>query len=498
MLGRTCAGLVRGRDVLDRGRRTAPLIDRPASVERRAERQRPRCVPRPTIPSTQRRCSPTARAESGSAAAVRRVGVLEVRMPEGARSAARVRSARAAVERRLPSPAAGTQLRDDRSSRSLVEGRAGGWTGRHRRPGFDRAGRDRLRRLSAVPPAFEITARDGAARAGRDPHAPRRRAHARVRPARVHGDGQVAARRRGRRARLRHGARQHVPPVHPAGRRADRRDGRPARVHGLARGDRHRLRRLPGVLDGPRLGGRGDQAPARAPHLDDRLDRGGGRSLPLLPRRRRALHGPRDLDGGAGGARLGHRAGVRRVHALPRRARLHRALDGAHPPLARPLRELARRARARRASCSTGSSRAASTRTCARDRPPTSPRPACRASRSAARSASRRSRCARCVGWSLRDLPDEPPRHLLGIGDVDDLVHARRRGHRHLRLRHAHAAGAPRHRARATTRPTAGGSTSARPVHRTSTRADRRDAASARPAASTRAATCTTWSGRAS
>jgi queuine tRNA-ribosyltransferase len=28
------------------------------------------------------------------------------------------------------------------------------------------------------------------------------------------------------------------------------------------------------------------------------------------------------------------------------------------------------------------------------------------------------------VGWSLRDLPEDPPRHLLGIGDVDDLVHA--------------------------------------------------------------------------
>jgi queuine tRNA-ribosyltransferase len=28
------------------------------------------------------------------------------------------------------------------------------------------------------------------------------------------------------------------------------------------------------------------------------------------------------------------------------------------------------------------------------------------------------------VGWSLRDLPPDPPRHLLGIGDVDDLVHA--------------------------------------------------------------------------
>jgi queuine tRNA-ribosyltransferase len=28
------------------------------------------------------------------------------------------------------------------------------------------------------------------------------------------------------------------------------------------------------------------------------------------------------------------------------------------------------------------------------------------------------------VGWSLAALPAEPPRHLLGIGDVDDLVHA--------------------------------------------------------------------------
>jgi queuine tRNA-ribosyltransferase len=28
------------------------------------------------------------------------------------------------------------------------------------------------------------------------------------------------------------------------------------------------------------------------------------------------------------------------------------------------------------------------------------------------------------VGWSLAGLPDESPRHLLGIGDVDDIVHA--------------------------------------------------------------------------
>jgi queuine tRNA-ribosyltransferase len=28
------------------------------------------------------------------------------------------------------------------------------------------------------------------------------------------------------------------------------------------------------------------------------------------------------------------------------------------------------------------------------------------------------------VGWALETLPDAPPRHLLGIGDVDDIVHA--------------------------------------------------------------------------
>jgi queuine tRNA-ribosyltransferase len=28
------------------------------------------------------------------------------------------------------------------------------------------------------------------------------------------------------------------------------------------------------------------------------------------------------------------------------------------------------------------------------------------------------------IGWTVARLPDERPRHLLGIGDVDDLVHA--------------------------------------------------------------------------
>ena len=56
----------------------------------------------------------------------------------------------------------------------------------------------------------------------------------------------------------------------------------------------------------------------------------------------RAVPRPRDLDGGPGRARLRHRARVRRVHAVSRLARLHRPLDGAHPPLARPLPGLAR------------------------------------------------------------------------------------------------------------------------------------------------------------
>ena len=49
---------------------------------------------------------------------------------------------------------------------------------------------------------------------------------------------------------------------------------------------------------------------------------------------------------------------------------------------------------------------------------------ACTASPSAARSASRRSRCARWSAGRCATCPRRPPRHLLGIGDVDDLVHA--------------------------------------------------------------------------
>ena len=57
------------------------------------------------------------------------------------------------------------------------------------------------------------------------------------------------------------------------------------------------------------------------------------------------------------------------------------------------------------------------------------------------------------VERSLRPVPDEWPRHLLGIGDVDDILAAVARRHRHVRLRDADAAGPPRHGAGAGPRP---------------------------------------------
>ena len=93
---------------------------------------------------------------------------------------------------------------------------------------------------------------------------------------------------------------------------------------GWQRADHHRLGRLPGVLDGPRLGGRRDQAPPR--HARSRgcssIEEEGVR-FRAYTRRLGAVHGPRDLDGDPGRAGLGHRAGLRRVHALPRGPRLH-------------------------------------------------------------------------------------------------------------------------------------------------------------------------------
>ena len=95
------------------------------------------------------------------------------------------------------------------------------------------------------------------------------------------------------------------------------------------------------------------------------------------------------------------------------------------------------------------------------------------------------------VGWSLRGLPDERPRHLLGIGDVDDIVHAVGAGIDTFDCATPDPAGAPRHRAGAGPR----GPLAARPGqagHRARAASRSPRAAPARPAASTPAATCTT------
>ena len=77
----------------------------------------------------------------------------------------------------------------------------------------------------------------------------------------------------------------------------------------------------------------------------------------------------------------------------------------------------------RTASCSSGSSRAACTRTCAsQSAERVGDLATSTASRSAARSGRRRRRCTRWWGGRLRPVRDEQPRHLLGIGDVDDII----------------------------------------------------------------------------
>ena len=216
-----------------------------------------------------------------------------------------------------------------------------------------------------------------------------------------------------------------------------------------------------------------------------------GVTLPLLPRRLDAVHGPGDVDGGAGRARLRHRARVRRVHAVPRRPRLHRALDRAHAPLARPLPGLARRSTAPRARSSTGSSRAASRRTCGARRRRRSPRARLGGIAIGGTLGEDKAQMYEVVDWAIEELPEAEPappaRHRR-----DRRPRARRRArHRHLRLRDADPHRPPRHGGGA--RPgAAGASTSPRPASaRPTSRCSR--AARAPPArTATRAPTCTT------
>ena len=145
--------------------------------------------------------------------------------------------------------------------------------------------------------------------------------------------------------------------------------------------------------------------------------------------------------------RLGHRARLRRVHALPRRARLHGSVDGAHPPLARPLRRLVRRARAA-GQLLYGIVQGGVYEDLRAESAAYVAGAGVDGIAIGGSLGQEKEQMREVVGWALAGLPAEPPRHLLGIGDVDDIVHAVGRGDRHLRLRNAHAARTPRHGAR--------------------------------------------------
>ena len=122
---------------------------------------------------------------------------------------------------------------------------------------------------------------------------------------------------------------------------------------------------------------------------------------------------------------LGHRARVRRVHAVPRHPRLHGALDRAHAPLARALPALARRSTARATRRSTGSSRAASSTTCGSSRPATVAASGCDGIAIGGSLGQDKAQMYEVVSWTTRELErlaPERPRHLLGIGDIDDLI----------------------------------------------------------------------------
>ena len=117
---------------------------------------------------------------------------------------------------------------------------------------------------------------------------------------------------------------------------------RPAPLPALGPADHHRLRRLPGLLDGPRHRRRRDQGPRRAVRRASaraRSSRSRRRACASAPTStaRRSSWGPETSMEVQAALGLGHRARVRRVHAVPRRPRLHGALDRAHAPLARPL-----------------------------------------------------------------------------------------------------------------------------------------------------------------
>ena len=114
-------------------------------------------------------------------------------------------------------------------------------------------------------------------------------------------------------------------------------------------------------------------------------------------------------------------------------------------------------------SSSTGSCRAARTTTCATSPPSGSPStPGLDGIAVGGSLGQEKEQMHAIVERSLRPAPEEWPRHLLGIGDVDDILAAVKARHRHVRLRHADPPRPPRHGAGTRSRTSAGGTSCAR------------------------------------
>ena len=307
---------------------------------------------------------------------------------------------------------------------------------------------------------------------GHPAHRPRRRPHAGLRPAGDQGDRQGDAARRGRRPRLRHRARatpstsSSIPATSASRASAACTSswagaGRSSPTRAASRSSRWATARSPTRSRAARR----TAASARAGSSPSRRRR----ALPLLPRRLGALHGARDLDGDPGRAGLRPRARLRRVHAAQRAARLHGALDRAHAPLAATAAWTGTTSTAPTASSSTASCRAASIEDLRVESAQAIAASECDGIAIGGSLGADKAEMHEVVDWTTAALPRGPPAPPAGHRR-DRRPRARRRaGHRHLRLRDAHAPGPPRHGARARPRAAAGASTSARRAGRTPT-----------------------------
>ena len=200
------------------------------------------------------------------------------------------------------------------------------------------------------------------------------------------------------------------------------------------RADHHRLGRLSGVLDGPRWRCRRDQGPA-ARRRASRVPATGRPGRSFRSMRRASASAPTSTDASASFHRR------RRWPSRPRSAptsrscstSARRSTSRASTPSARWSALTAGSSAACAGTASTGrpgrwctgSSREGSSRTCGSCPPGPSPRAAATVSRSADRSGRTRRRCTR--SWpgrrpSSNGVAPDRPRHLLGIGDVDDLI----------------------------------------------------------------------------